>query len=111
MRAFTVAAGLFCAVFLLSAFALQGQDLPLSPRLVDLQKELRAGNRAALEDFWKEVIKQGAPVVEPVQGDSQYVVVTFLWRAKVSGGHDYFPWQATLADGVLALIGKDKVAK
>ena len=36
----------------------------------------------ALGDFWKEVVKQGAPVVEPVQGDSQYVLVTFLWRAK-----------------------------
>jgi len=82
LRAFTVAAGLFCAVFLLSAFALQGQDSPLSPKLIALQKELRVGNRAALEDFWKEVVKQRAPVVEPVQGDSQYVLVTFLWRDK-----------------------------
>lgn len=82
LRAFTVAAGLFCAVLFLSAFALQGQDYPLSPKLVALQKELRAGNRVALGDFWKEVVKQGAPVVEPVQGDSQYVLVTFLWRAK-----------------------------
>lgn len=30
---------------------------------------------------------------------------------EVSGGHDYFPWQATLADGMLALIGKDKASK
>ena len=82
MGAFTVAAGLFCAVFFLSAFALQGQDSPLSPKLIALQKELRVGNRVALEDFWKEEVKQGAPVVEPVEGDSQYVLVTFLWRAK-----------------------------
>src|SRR5439155_15329635 len=27
---------------------------------------------------------------------------------EVSGGHDYFPWQSTFADGVLALIGEGK---
>lgn len=53
-----------------------------SPRLAALQKELEAGNRTALENFWQGVAKQGAPLVEPVKGKSRYVWLTFLWRAK-----------------------------
>jgi enterochelin esterase-like enzyme len=52
----------------------------LSPRLVALQKELQAGNRAALESFWQQIAKQGTPLVEPVAGDDKSVLVTFLWR-------------------------------
>ena len=53
-----------------------------SSRLAALQKELEAGNRTALENFWQGVTKQGAPLVEPVKGESRYVWLTFLWRAK-----------------------------
>jgi enterochelin esterase family protein len=58
------------------------QETPDSPRIAALQKELEAGNRAALENFWQEVTKQGAPLVEPIKGESRYVWLTFLWRAK-----------------------------
>src|SRR5215213_945596 len=58
------------------------RETPSSPRLAALQKELEAGNRAALENFWQEVTKQGAPLVEPIKGESRYVWLTFLWRAK-----------------------------
>lgn len=57
-------------------------ETPASPRLAALQKELEAGNRAALENFWQEVTKQGAPLVEPIKGESRFVWLTFLWRAK-----------------------------
>ncbi|HEX3145095.1 MAG TPA: alpha/beta hydrolase-fold protein, partial [Pyrinomonadaceae bacterium] len=50
-----------------------------SPRLTALERKLKAGNRAALKQFWEEV--QGkAPLVEPVPGDDQLRRVTFLWR-------------------------------
>jgi enterochelin esterase family protein len=55
---------------------------PLSPRIAALQKELRAGNRAALESFWQEVVKIGTPLVEPTPDKSNYLYVTFLWRGK-----------------------------
>ena len=58
------------------------QETLVSPRLAALQKELRAGNRAGLENFWQEVAKQGAPLVEPIEGESRFVWLTFLWRAK-----------------------------
>lgn len=50
-----------------------------SPRLTALARKIRAGNRAALKQFWEEV--QGkAPLVEPVPNDDQLRRVTFLWR-------------------------------
>lgn len=58
------------------------QEAFASPRLAALRKELETGNRAALENFWQEVTRQGAPLVERVKGESRYVWLTFLWRAK-----------------------------
>ncbi len=55
----------------------------LSPRLIALQKEIQAGNRAALETFWQEVTEQGTPLIEPIPGDNKYVLATFLWHAKL----------------------------
>src|SRR5215831_18407913 len=55
---------------------------PTSPRLTALKKDLESGNRAALENFWQEVTKQGAPLVESIAGDDRNALLTFLWRAK-----------------------------
>jgi enterochelin esterase family protein len=50
-----------------------------SPRLMALERKVKAGNRAAIKQFWEEV--QGkAPLIEPVPGDDQLRRVTFLWR-------------------------------
>ncbi len=53
---------------------------PLSPGLAALLKDLQMGNRAALETFWRDVAKQGTPLVEPTSDKSNYLYVTFLWR-------------------------------
>jgi enterochelin esterase-like enzyme len=55
---------------------------PTSPRLTALKKDLESGNRAALESFWQEVTKQGAPLVELIADDDRNALLTFLWRAK-----------------------------
>ena len=50
-----------------------------SPRLVALDRKVKAGDRAAIKQFWEEV--QGkTPLVEPLPGDDQLRRVTFLWR-------------------------------
>jgi enterochelin esterase-like enzyme len=51
-----------------------------SPRIAQLKQQLNAGNAAAIEDFWKEIINKGTPLVEAIPGNSQDVLVTFLWR-------------------------------
>jgi enterochelin esterase-like enzyme len=52
-----------------------------SPALRALKKALDEGRAGALEDFWREVGRRGAPLVEPIEGDGENVLVTFLWRA------------------------------
>jgi enterochelin esterase-like enzyme len=53
-----------------------------SPRLETLQREVEAGNAAALEAFWQEVSQQGTPLIEPIPGDGENSLVTFIWRAE-----------------------------
>src|SRR5262245_8702441 len=52
-----------------------------SPRLAALGKELLAGNKSAVDNFWQEVERRGTPLIEPIEGDDKNVLVTFLWRA------------------------------
>ncbi len=48
-----------------------------SPRLAALERELQAGNRSALESFWREVAEKGSPLIEPVKESKQYVLAAF----------------------------------
>src|SRR5919202_1131994 len=51
-----------------------------SPRLAALKKGLESGDGNALEEFWRQVSGEDAPLIEPIQGDAQNLLVTFLWR-------------------------------
>lgn len=53
-----------------------------SPRMARLAQEVKAGNRAALRQFWVEV-KGKAPIVESITGNDQLRLVTFVWRGGV----------------------------
>src|SRR5262249_41582605 len=57
-------------------------DLPLSPRLQALQERLKSGDRGALDSFWKEITKNGAPIIEPAAGSDRDMLVTMIWRAR-----------------------------
>ena len=57
-------------------------DQPSSPRLLALRGRLTAGDRAALDKFWKEISEQGAPLIEPATDNDREVLVTMLWRAR-----------------------------
>lgn len=69
---FTATSGLAHAVI---------QEAPNSPHLVALQRQLRSGERNALENFWQQITRQGTPLIERIEGDNSYMLVTFLWRA------------------------------
>ncbi len=53
---------------------------PESPRLAALKGEVEAGRFEALTEFWREVERAGAPLVEPLKDDAKSLLVTFLWR-------------------------------
>ncbi len=53
-----------------------------SRKLVTLERQLKAGNAAALDDFWREIQRQGTPLLEPAADDDKSVLVTFPWRGQ-----------------------------
>jgi enterochelin esterase family protein len=57
-----------------------GQDTIASPRLAELQQQLADGNRVALDQFWREIERQGSPLIEPIPDDADHALVTFVWR-------------------------------
>lgn len=65
-----------------STGSVQTAQEPVSPRIGALRKAIESGDRPALEQFWQEATAQGAPIIEPIQGDDENLFVTFLWRAK-----------------------------
>jgi enterochelin esterase-like enzyme len=58
----------------------KSEGSPSSPRIAALSHRLQKGGRAALAQFWEDARKAGTPFVEPLPGDKQNVLVTFLWR-------------------------------
>jgi len=73
---------LLCCRFPQTAGAQEsGSRLPVrSPRLAALENQLKSGDVAALDNFWREVKRNGTPLVEAIPNDNQHVLVTFLWR-------------------------------
>jgi enterochelin esterase family protein len=50
-----------------------------SPRLAALLQEVKAGNRAAVQQFWEDS-RGKIPLVEAIPGNKQLLRVTFVWR-------------------------------
>jgi enterochelin esterase-like enzyme len=61
--------------------AQQVDDRPLSPRLTALRDRIKSGDREVLDNFWKAIAQDGAPIVEEVPGNDRDMLVTMLWRA------------------------------
>jgi len=57
------------------------KEVPMSPRLEALKQELETADRAALDRLWEEVTHERTPLIESIDGDDNYALVTFLWRA------------------------------
>lgn len=74
---------LFAVILIAGLFVVQrapAQPQLRSPRLAALTAQLAGGELAALDRFWSEMTAQGTPLVEPIEGDEEYVLVTFLYR-------------------------------
>ena len=57
----------------------ESPDVLDSPRLTALAREVKAGNREAVQRFWDDV-KGKIPLVETIAENDQLRLVTFLWR-------------------------------
>jgi enterochelin esterase-like enzyme len=56
------------------------KPMPESPRIKELTASLDAGHSGAVDLFWREMKTTGTPLVEPLAGNDQMMLVTFLWR-------------------------------
>jgi len=52
----------------------------VSPRITSLEQALTSGGTTALGTFWQEAIEHGMPLMEPIEGDDEHYLVTFVWR-------------------------------
>jgi enterochelin esterase-like enzyme len=52
----------------------------VSPRISSLEQALTSGDTIALKAFWQEAVERGSPLIEPIEGDNEHNLVTFLWR-------------------------------
>ena len=55
-------------------------EAPASPRIAAVQQDLSAGKIGVLEAFWQEATRQDTPLIESIEGDRKFALVTFLWR-------------------------------
>jgi enterochelin esterase-like enzyme len=53
-----------------------------SQRIQALRASVERGEPDSINAFWNQVNKTGAPLIEPIAGDSQNMAVTFLWHGK-----------------------------
>jgi enterochelin esterase-like enzyme len=65
-----------------------------SPRMEILNEALERGDTGALESFWGEMRERGTPLIEPIEGNEESSLVTFVWRAT----------EPVVAVGVISLI-------
>src|SRR5712691_6227258 len=52
---------------------------PSSPTIKALRAQVARGDKST-EAFWQLIAEKGTPLVEPLEGNPRYTLVTFLWR-------------------------------
>lgn len=71
----------FCFTILF-CFSVFSQELPIpkSYLMTKLEKDISDGESGAVETFWAFVKDNGTPIVEKIDGEKDYSLVTFVWR-------------------------------
>src|SRR5438105_4725576 len=77
------------AFLILSAIAISAEAPPFapadssaSPRIAALRKQVELGNVTAVAQFWREIARSHAPLVEANPAADRSSLVTFVWQAK-----------------------------
>ena len=76
--------GVLCLVA--CALTAQAQSTPESPTIRALAQAVEAGSTSAEEAFWRQVTERGTPLVERTDEDTDYALVTFVWKGPQSTG-------------------------
>jgi enterochelin esterase family protein len=76
----------------------------ISPQIEALRQAIEAGNARALVAFWDEVAERGAPLIEPLAGDDEHSLVTFVWRGGETRGVALISLLTSAADREMARL-------
>jgi enterochelin esterase family protein len=63
-----------------------------SPLLLEFRKRVAEGQFAAVTEFWTSIEKSGSPIVEPIAGSQESVLVTFVWKGKPETKNVFLLW-------------------
>lgn len=55
-----------------------------SPRIQKLKLQIAGANTKAVEEFWRDLKTNGAPLIEPIGSDRDHSLVTFVFRGDAS---------------------------
>jgi enterochelin esterase-like enzyme len=55
-----------------------------SPKIKALTEQIRVGNINSINLFWQYVERQGAPLIEEIEGDNENVLITFLYKGDLN---------------------------
>src|SRR5271154_2106054 len=61
-------------------WASQQNEKKTESRVIDSLRDEITKDPHAVESFWEEMKRSGAPLVEPIAGELHYSFVTFVWR-------------------------------
>lgn len=59
---------------------MSNQSKILSPLISKFRDEIKNNKEEAVSNFWKEVERRGTPIIEEIDGDDKFNVITFLAR-------------------------------
>jgi enterochelin esterase family protein len=76
-----------------------------SPRIAALRGQIESGKAEAVEEFWNETSKSGAPLIEAIPGDSGDSLVTFVWHGNSETRN------VVIFDGVAGFDAKDRMIR
>jgi enterochelin esterase-like enzyme len=53
----------------------------ISPRISELHRRVEAGELDAIDAFWHRLTREGAPLLEELEGDREHLLLTLVWQA------------------------------
>jgi len=63
-----------------------------SPRISSLRKDVESGKGESATAFWRDIEKQGTPLIEPMKDNDKDNLVTFLWRGSPETRNVFIMW-------------------
>jgi enterochelin esterase-like enzyme len=73
-----------CALMLVPVASVEAQSSAESPAISALARDIESAKQSAEDVFWRQVAERGTPLIERVNEDPAYVLVTFVWRGDPS---------------------------